>query len=65
MKKKKKKGYWLQIRIPDGILHEKIKYVAEQESRSVSNLLRFCIGTYIEEFEKRNGKIEIEVQEED
>lgn len=40
---------------------KKIRYIAERETRSVSNLLEHLCKLYIEEYEKNNGKIENEV----
>ena len=39
---------------------EKARYIAKRETRSLSNLLEYICKLYIEEYEKKNGIIELE-----
>lgn len=42
----------------DAELLEKFRYIAEYNARSANRELEILIRRYIEQFEKRNGKIE-------
>ncbi len=42
----------------DAQLLEKFRYIAEYNARSANRELEILIRKYIEQFEKRNGKIE-------
>ena len=63
-KRKKRKEDWFQIKCPDKVFHQKVKYVAEAENRNVSSLVRFLLGKHIEKFEEENGAIEINLDKE-
>ena len=39
---------------------EKMRYIAERETRSLSNLLEHLCRQYIEKYEQKNGKIDIQ-----
>lgn len=39
---------------------DKIRYIAKQETRSVSNLLEHLCKLYIEKFEQDNGEIKLD-----
>ena len=41
----------------DPINHIKIKKIAEQESRSMSNMIEYLVKKEIERYEKKNGEI--------
>lgn len=43
--------------ITDTVTYEKIKYVAEKENRSVSNLIETLVKIKIESFESEHGEI--------
>jgi len=38
---------------------EKMKYIAKRETRSLSNLLEHICKLHIEQYEEKNGKIDI------
>lgn len=54
--------YKTQIRISD-ITALKIKYIANEKSRSLNEQLNHIIKEYIKDFERINGKIEIKEKE--
>ena len=39
---------------------EKMRYIAKRETRSLSNLLEHLCKLYIEEYERKKGKIKIQ-----
>ena len=41
----------------DPVNHIKIKKIAEQESRSMSNMIEYLVKKEIERYEKKNGEI--------
>ncbi|MBQ6558639.1 MAG: hypothetical protein IJL81_04630 [Clostridia bacterium] len=41
----------------DPVNHIKIKKIAEQESRSMSNMIEYLVKKEIERYESRNGEI--------
>lgn len=42
---------------------EKMRYIAERETRSLSNLLEHLCKLYIEEYEQNNGEIKDRLEE--
>ena len=49
----------------DPIIHQKLKAVADDEGRSMSEQVRVFIKDYIRKFEEKNGEIEIRFNEQD
>ena len=49
----------LSIRM-DREQHDKLRWIAEYDGRSMSGQIVFLINTCIREFEKRHGKIDLE-----
>ena len=47
----------LGLRVDD-LLHEKLRYIAEREGRSLNGQIRYLLHRGIFEFEKTHGKIE-------
>ena len=43
----------------DGELHDKLRYIAEYEGRSINGEVIYLIRRAIEAFEKEHGKIEL------
>lgn len=44
----------------DGELHRKLRYISEYDGRSINGEVIYLIRRYIEQFEKKHGKIEEE-----
>lgn len=40
-------------------MYEKVKYIAQVESRFVSNQVRYCVMCYIRQFEEKYGEIRV------
>ena len=53
------KNKHLGIRVEDE-LHYKLSYIAEYEGRSINSQVIYLINQCIRNFEKENGKIEME-----
>lgn len=53
------KNKHLGIRVEDE-LHYKLSYIAEYEGRSINSQVIYLINQCIRNFEKENGKIEID-----
>ena len=49
-------------RLEDSI-YLKVKHIADQESRSFNNLLEVILKKYVEDYEKENGAIDVDVHE--
>ena len=47
----------------DPMIHQKLKAVADDEGRSMSEQVRVFIKDYIRKFEEKNGEIEIRFNE--
>ena len=56
-------GKHLGLRIDDST-HAKLKYVADYEGRSINKQVIYLVQKCIREFEKENGAIEIETEDE-
>ncbi len=58
-----KKQKHISIRIDDEIL-QKFHFISKYNDRSASGQIMFLINQCIRDFEKENGKIELEVSQE-
>ncbi|MCI5513541.1 MAG: Arc family DNA-binding protein [Clostridia bacterium] len=57
MRNKSNKHLGIEI---DPELHQKIKYIAEYEGRSINGQILYLVRQCIKKFETENGKIEID-----
>jgi len=56
-----KKKISFQMRLSEDI-HEKVKFIAEKELRSLNSQIEYFILTEIERFEDHHGTISVEVE---
>ena len=43
----------------DPVVHAKLKYIAQQEDRSINNMIEQILRRYIEDYEKEHGEIPV------
>ena len=43
---------------------DKLEYAAKKEHRSLTNLIELAVIKYLEDFENKNGKIEMDIENE-
>ena len=44
-------------------IYEKVKVISTGEQRSMNNFIEFVVQRYIEEYERKNGEIEIPLED--
>lgn len=44
-------------------IYEKVKLISTREQRSMNNFIEFVVQRYIEEYERKNGEIEIPLED--
>ena len=44
-------------------IYEKVKGISTREQRSMNNFIEFVVQRYIEEYERKNGEIEIPLED--
>lgn len=49
------------LRVPEELL-EKIKYIALKNRRSANKEMEYVLGLYVEDWEKNNEEIEIDIK---
>lgn len=44
-------------------IYEKVKVISTREQRSMNNFIEFVVQRYIEEYERKNGEVEIPLED--
>lgn len=57
-------GNKLEARMPDPAIEPKVRRIARDQRRPFANMVYHILASYIEEYERTHGEIEIESDEE-